>query len=286
MISLTHSGTEPIGAKRARFGHDNSTDMAGLAPARAPLGQPWRPDSGTAPLLSAKERMRQLGEGTVVFLHAAVTNAVAVRSIWLTAVGPSFGHSGWLLAPGASEATVIVLDVETKEGCLIAASGAQLASEASSEGLTVSEGPPQRICELLMSLCCSAAGEHFEDGIESRFSQELVWMIAQQGGIVADVLSGLISLDRIDEEVASEGLRWVGLMEHPGSHFSRRRLLEKCLFAASPKVRDGAALGLAFLNDPHGIPYLRQAMNREEREWLRKRVRQVIDQLEKRERCR
>jgi hypothetical protein len=93
-------------------------------------------------------------------------------------------------------------------------------------------------------------------------------------------LSHLILAKDIDEEVASEALRWLGRMEDTKSYSKRLWLLERGLASPSPIIRDGAALGLASLDDRHAIPYLRLAVEREELDELRFNLGQVLDQLE------
>ena len=148
------------------------------------------------------------------------------------------------------------------------------------EGSTTPEEPSSKIREEILSLCNAAKYEHFEDGMESPFSQELVHLIRKYGKAGAAELAGLIVHRVIDDDVASEALRWIGLMEHSPSYLYRRWLLANCLFCPSPKTRDGAALGLAFLNDPYAIPYLREGLGQEDRQWLRRRMQGVLDQLE------
>ena len=58
----------------------------------------------------------------------------------------------------------------------------------------------------------AAREEHFEDGMESPFSQELVHLIRKYGKVGAAELGGLIVHRVIDDDVASEALRWIGLM--------------------------------------------------------------------------
>jgi HEAT repeat protein len=58
-------------------------------------------------------------------------------------------------------------------------------------------------------------------------------------------------------------------------------LLESSIFRSSARVRDGAALGLAFLDDPHAIPYLKRAIENEKYSELREDMQMVLAQLER-----
>jgi hypothetical protein len=137
----------------------------------------------------------------------------------------------------------------------------------------------------LEALCRSSMDEHFEDGMESAFSRELVRLVAEQGLAATNALAVLFTLRRAPDHVAAEAARWLGLMEHGPSHRHRRFLLEYLLFSPSPDVRYGATLGLAFLDSPHAICYLRRAIDQEQREWLRARMSQVLAQLEATAKC-
>src|SRR6266700_1428079 len=110
---------------------------------------------------------------------------------------------------------------------------------------------------MLGALCEAAKGEHFEDGMNSEFSIQLIRCIKQYGDYAVNELAHLILHELIDDEVASEALRQLGHVEHPASHRARLWLLEKSLLTcSSAMVRDGALLGIALLDDPQAIPYL------------------------------
>jgi hypothetical protein len=126
----------------------------------------------------------------------------------------------------------------------------------------------------------------FEDGIESDFSRELVSLIKSYGDIAMRVLANLILNEEVNAEIASEVLRWLGQMEDPKTYSHRLGLLEQSLYCSSARVRDGAALGLAFLDDPHAVPDLREAIQREPYPELREDMEQVLEQLENSHRCR
>ena len=134
--------------------------------------------------------------------------------------------------------------------------------------------------EIIKTLFQNAQAVNFEDGMESDFSKELVRLVRQYGRLAMEVITTLIVNDNVAAEVTAEALRWLGRMDHLPSHHDRLWLLEKCLFSSSVLVRDGAALGLASLDDPQAIPYLQQAIQREKYPSLRGDLEQVRDQLE------
>lgn len=148
------------------------------------------------------------------------------------------------------------------------------------ERLGNSTAQEEPLGEIIKTLFQNARNVTFEDGMESDFSRELVRLIRQYGKTAMEVITTLIVNDNVDAEVVAEALRWLGRMDHPPSHHDRLWLLEKSLFSSSVLVRDGAALGLASLDDPHAIPYLQQAIEREKYASLREDLEQVRDQLE------
>lgn len=127
-----------------------------------------------------------------------------------------------------------------------------------------------------------AAGteEVFEDGMESEFSKALRVLVRVYGEVALEVLARHIIGGGSNEEVGAEALRWLGHMQHPPTYYPRLWLLERSLFCESARVRDGALLGLASLNDPVAIPYLKKAIVREKVEELREDMEQVLDQLQ------
>jgi len=138
----------------------------------------------------------------------------------------------------------------------------------------------QSIDEKIESLFVSAKEEVFEDGMESSFSRELVSMVREHGESAVQMIADLILQENANPEVASEALRWIGAIEHPATYHSRLSLLEQSLNCLSPWVRDGATLGLAYMEDPHAISYLKRAIDREPYKLLRRNMRQVLAELE------
>jgi len=146
--------------------------------------------------------------------------------------------------------------------------------------ITVPLDYPVEIEEKLDRLFRAAKDQIFEDGIESDFSKELILLVKKYGYFALGIITRLIVAEQVNPEVASEALRWIGHMDDPSSYRSRLLLLERSLYCQSPRVRDGAALGLASMDDPHAVSHLKRAIVRESYEELRKDLRQVLVQLE------
>lgn len=145
---------------------------------------------------------------------------------------------------------------------------------------TLPEVYPTSIEQKFKKLFRAAREEVFEDGMVSNFSKGLVFLIERYSNVAIDILTRFITTETVNPEVASEALRWIGHIEHPASYHYRRWLLEQSLFRSSARVRDGALLGLALLDDPHAILYLKRAIRREIYPVLREDMENVLAQLE------
>jgi hypothetical protein len=145
---------------------------------------------------------------------------------------------------------------------------------------TLPQDYPDEIDQEIELLFDRAKEEVFEDGMESEFSRGLISYIRRYGNAAIATLERLIVTEQVNAEVASEAMRWLGHIDHPITYRSRLHLLERSLHNSSARVRDGAGLGLASLDDPHAIPYLKQAIEREQYQELRHDLKQVVIQLE------
>jgi hypothetical protein len=130
------------------------------------------------------------------------------------------------------------------------------------------------------SIFASAKEEIFEDGVESKFSRSLSDFIISLGHAAMESIIPIILSEYTNTEVASEALRVIGRLHHKITYRDRLWLLERGLYSTSARVRDGAIIGLAFLNDPLAIAPLQSAIGREQIPELRHDMEQVLAQLE------
>jgi len=124
------------------------------------------------------------------------------------------------------------------------------------------------------------AHEDFEDGTESEFINELSSYVLKYGTIAVEVIASIVLKFDIKPQVTFEALRWLGSITHSESYRSRLFLLERSLRNPSRWVRDGAALGLVSMKDVHAVPYIRDAIDREQIQDLRKDLQDVLNRLE------
>lgn len=139
--------------------------------------------------------------------------------------------------------------------------------------------PSPELKSHIKALFGRSAEEVFEDGMESHFSRELTAAIIQYGDLAILVMADLITADKVSPSAASEALRWIGDLEHKQTHRSRLDLVERSLGCSSMVVKDGAVLGLSFLDDPHATDALEEAMQSETSEILRSDMERVLEQL-------
>ena len=136
------------------------------------------------------------------------------------------------------------------------------------------------IDEHLRGIFRLARWESFEDGVESNFSLALVSFIEEHGRVAMEAVDFFIRAGSESDEAVAEALRWLGHMGDQHITYAYRfHVLLKNLAHRSPLVRDGALLGLSFLDDQRAIPAIEEAMRNEECTALREDMGQVIQQL-------
>jgi hypothetical protein len=127
----------------------------------------------------------------------------------------------------------------------------------------------------------------FEGDEESE--SEFIWVVSEivfryEGFGVCEI-SHLIETQKIDPEIAEHVLRAVGDLDHKETHKSRFWALTRALKSSSSAIRDGANVGLAYMDDPEAIPAIKDGIEREQSPLLRKLLQRTLAQLENTARC-
>ena len=148
------------------------------------------------------------------------------------------------------------------------------------ESSTTQPEHPVRIEREINALFEKAREQDFEDGMESEFSWKLDSLVREYGNSAMSEIAHLITRERVSPEVSAEALLCLGDMDHAQTYNYRLWLLERSLSSSSARIRDRAALGLASMSDPHGIPYIKEAIGRETCTELREDMGQVLAELE------
>lgn len=138
-----------------------------------------------------------------------------------------------------------------------------------------------QVYQEVLDIFRAAAFETFEYGMESDFVAGLEALTGRFGSVVLAAIASIIMGGYAYPQVAAEALRWLGSVRDIETHQARLRLLERSLRSPSRWVRDGAAQGLDDLGDPHAVPHLRAAVDRELLPELRRDLEVALVQLQR-----
>lgn len=136
------------------------------------------------------------------------------------------------------------------------------------------------LTQKLQWLFSEAEEETFADGMESNLSRGLQILLADYGEMTMNQIILLDEQGQIAAEVLAETLRCLGNIDNDIAYSRRRWFLEHALHHSAIQVRDGAILGLSFLEDPRVIPALKAALSRELHDTLRADIQQVMADLQ------
>lgn len=123
--------------------------------------------------------------------------------------------------------------------------------------------------------------EFFHDGVHSNFSRTLLKMLAQHGQAAFRAIAHYLFSDGGKPDVVSEALRWLADFNDASTLSQRWAILQRKLKDSSSRVRDGAILGFAAIDDRRARPVLLEARNVEQMAELRALIDQVVAQLDR-----
>jgi len=123
-------------------------------------------------------------------------------------------------------------------------------------------------------------GEFFHDGMHSAFSRRLLVTLALHGRSALQAIADYLFSGETDPDVVSEALRWLADFRDPSTFAQRWAILQHTLRDPSPRVRDGAILGFAALDDPRAKPILAESRAVEHIAELQRLIDRVIQQLD------
>lgn len=228
-------------------------------------------------------------QGTAIECPEVHLQETACVTIDLSKAGSQYFHRGPRVFGefvNIMDAYNVVVDVQTSE---VSSRKAQVYLEAETSTVEEVEQRPRTIIQkeltryvekIIENIFESAEEQYFEDGMESDFSRKLVSLVQKCGNLAMSEISYLMTCDRVDEEVASEALRWLGRIDDASTHGWRLWVLEKSLSSKSPVVRDGAALGLVYMGDAHAKQYIKKAIEQETIAELRYDLEGALKELE------
>ena len=137
------------------------------------------------------------------------------------------------------------------------------------------------LVEEIRELFEQGASEFFHDGVHSNFSRTLLKTLAQHGQAAFRAIADYLFSGNAKPDVVSEALRWFADFNDASTLSQRWAILQRTLKDRSPRVRDGAILGFAALDDPRARSLLLEARNLEQIGELRALIDQVVAQLER-----
>ncbi len=149
----------------------------------------------------------------------------------------------------------------------------------STESGTAEQECDPALLEHIREIFRRSRAEFFEDGMHSAFSRALLATLAKHGREAFRAVAVYLYSGDADAEVVAEALRWLADFNDVTTLHERWAILQRCLRDQSPRVRDGAILGFAALDDPRARPVLEAAKTAEPLNELRRTIDQVIAQL-------
>jgi len=140
-----------------------------------------------------------------------------------------------------------------------------------------------QLIEEFQNLFEAARDETFESGIETIFSRRLLALVKRYRGAAMEVLAAIIIAGSASSMVAAETLYWLARMNDPSTHRQRLELLESALAkASSARVRYSAGLGLGAMGDPRAIRPVKNALENETDEDVRRVLGMALSRLSER----
>ena len=119
---------------------------------------------------------------------------------------------------------------------------------------------PADLSQELSSIFELAAGEDFEDGVETEFSRRIEEFVRNSGLRGISLIEQALIAGTYREQYIAEALLWIGDMEHEESRAERRQLLKHALTSESIFVFDAAVSALSYLGDTSCIPALEETL--------------------------
>jgi hypothetical protein len=125
------------------------------------------------------------------------------------------------------------------------------------------------------------SGEFFQDGVSTRFSRALTNLLRKHGREAFRAMADYLASSPPAPDIVSEALRWLADINDASVLSQQWFILEQSLKDRSPRVRDGAILGFAALDNAGAKKLLLSARDAEQIEELRVLIDQAVAQLER-----
>ena len=219
--------------------------------------------------------IQEVAEGANGTSAFAFTNAEGASTALPSAVS---GRPGLFFA-GLVLSTALSIGGSTAPGLATIEPGRRR-YDVAGESATTAEPLDEDLLGEVQHLFDNASSEFFHDGVHSSFSRRLLALLAERGRSAVQAIASYLFSGGASPDVTSEALRWLAEFQDPTTLAQRWSVLERSLGASSPRVRDGAVVGFAVLDDPRALRALNEARDRESTAELQRLIEQVIHQLE------
>lgn len=130
------------------------------------------------------------------------------------------------------------------------------------------------------SLLLCSYFEAFDVQASYNLTDAFTELIKQDGKTIINALSTLINEKLLRDDLICEALVSIGRLLDANTEGDRFNLLVSSLDHPAPIVRDGAIMGLAFMDNKKAIPYLRKASAKESLQTLRGNIEVAIKDIE------
>jgi len=137
----------------------------------------------------------------------------------------------------------------------------------------------QSLLEQMRQIFETGASEFFEDGMDSDFANQLLRSVMEHGNAAIDAIAEYLFSSTASSDAGSEALRRLAGIDDRRILTSRWDLLRRGLRHKSSRVRDGAILAFASLDDSSALALLESAEAEETVPELRRLIQKVIEQL-------
>lgn len=144
------------------------------------------------------------------------------------------------------------------------------------EAPSIAVDRPRDLRKELTDVFALAAGEHFEDGIETEFSHAIGQFIGIYGIDAIDNFKIVIERNLFRDTYVAEALLWIGELDDEGTENARRLLLEAACGSDSVSVRDAAVSGLAYLGPDESQGRLERMLKEEHVRGVRANIEAVL----------
>lgn len=119
----------------------------------------------------------------------------------------------------------------------------------------------------------------FEDGIENDFSRKIFQFIKYIGIEFIFIINDYLSQKNKNINISYEILKIIGRSEDKQTKGIRRWLLEKNLNQKDYLIKDGAIIGLSYIDDPKSIPIIKNQISHEHNPAIIEDLKDLLEQL-------